>query len=115
MRGIRQHNGLSEIYKKSFIFTQKRNIYVVAAFEPEDYTRPKRRSVYDNFNPDGNILLLGGQFDKQALCTISNTDAKSTLPYNTGIMYYRHQYYPILMPCGELTENDVDEDEESIF
>lgn len=106
---------LSEIYKKSFIFTQKRNIYVVAAFEPEDYTRPKRRSVYDNFNPDGNILLLGGQFDKQALCTISNTDAKSTLPYNTGIMYYRHQYYPILMPCGELTENDVDEDEESIF
>ena len=106
---------LSEIYEKSFIFTQKRNIYVVAAFEPEDYTRPERRSVYDNFNPDGNILLLGGQFDKQVLCTISNTDAKSTLPYNTGIMYYRHQYYPILMPCGELTENDVDEDEESIF
>lgn len=104
------------IYSQSFMFTQKRNIYVVACFEPEDYHKVKNRMVYDGFNPDRNVLMLGGQFDKQELCVLSGTvGLNQLLPYHTGLMHYKHQFYPILMPCGEVVSEEADEDEQSIF
>lgn len=103
------------IFSKSLTLTQKRNIYAVACFEEDDDKLLENRLLYDGFNPDRNILLLGGKFDKQTLCTLSDMDGGKTLPYNVGIMHYRYQYHPILMPCGELINIDRDEDEESIF
>ena len=108
-------NTLAVVFNKSFLFAQKRNIYVAAAFEPEDYTQLKSRFVYDNFNQDGNVILLGGKFDKQVLCAISGEYEGKDLPYNVGVMSYRHKCYPILMPCGEVISCEEDEDEESIF
>jgi hypothetical protein len=37
------------------------------------------------------------------------------MPYNVGIMRYRDQYHPVVMPCGLLEVKKEDEDLKSIF
>lgn len=37
------------------------------------------------------------------------------LPLNRCLMRYRGGVYPLVMPCGELNEEPVDEDAQSIF
>ena len=67
---------------------------------------------------DGDAILLGGRFDKQTICgamPMSEKQLPTMLPFNTGIMKYRRGYYPILMPCGEITVEAQDEDTLNIF
>lgn len=92
------------------------NIYAVAGFAPGNAPFDKNRALYYGFNPDGNILLLGGRFDQQDICTLPEARGlEKALPYNVGLMYYQSKFHPILVPCGEIIAEEVDEDEQSIF
>jgi hypothetical protein len=69
------------------------------------------------FNPDRNIILFGGRMDKQNLVAL---DYKSTIQavlpkFGRGLMEYRGQTYSISMPCGELQQAAVSEEDASIF
>lgn len=105
----------SIVFDKIFSTAQSRNIYVVACFEPEDYKQITSSTVYFGFNSEGNILLFGGQFDKQKIYPLESTAASNMLQFNAGIMHYQGQLHPIIMPCGELPTDEKYEDEESIF
>ena len=101
---------------KCFSMTHYCNIYVVAFFEPDDYKNIGQRTLYYGFNPDRNVLLLGGQFDRQDICEMpQQLVIAKKLQFNTGLMSYKDNYYPILMPCGEVQTETVDEDEKDIF
>ena len=70
------------------------------------------------FNPDSNVLLLGGNFDKQRICEselLNKSELSAELPYNLGIMNYKRGFYPLLVPCGEIRAVEVDEDDRDIF
>lgn len=104
------------IYGKCFELAQRSNIYVVACFEPDDFQNVKNKTLYSNFSYGANILLFGGQFDRQELCALSESASeKAMLPYNACLMNYQGRFYPLVMPCGELIKEEVDADEMSIF
>ena len=95
---------------------QTKNIYPVAFFEPDDDKGLKTRSLYSGFNPDKNILMLGGCFDRQKMCPLPNTSGlDQRFAYNKGIMFYKESYHPIIMPCGELENEVVDDADKNIF
>ncbi len=109
-------NVSSIIFDKCFSLAQSCNIYIVAGFEPDDNKAVENRLLYYGFNPNGNILLFGGQFNKQDICVLPETAGlDKLLQYNVGIMNYRNRFHPILMPCGEIVAAETDEDEQSIF
>jgi hypothetical protein len=105
------------VLDKLFRDAQKRNIYVMGFFEPDDSKRANAKILYSGFNPDGNIMLFGGQFDKQILCDvqIEKNQAQPLLEYNLCLMKYKKKFHPLLMPCGEVASENIDSDAESIF
>lgn len=107
----------SMVFDKIFSIAHKRNAYIVAFFEPDDSKSISNNLLYSSFNPEEMILLFGGQFDKQVICDlpIDISQASKTLQFNLGLMKYQNSYYPLLMPCGEVVSEIIDEDEQSIF
>jgi len=104
------------VYDKMLKLMHKRNIYIVGCFEPEDNKRVENKIIYYGFNSQMNILMLGGQFDKQDICLLpEKMGMDKTFQYNAGLMHYQDKLYPIIMPCGEIAVETVDEDEQSIF
>ena len=100
-----------------FSLAQKRNIYVISFFEPTE-DNDVSNLLYTTFNPDENIIMLGGNFDKQNICDLSRLDQSqlsAELPYNLGIMKYKGNFHPLLVPCGEIRKIIVDEDDQDIF
>ena len=113
----RQLDSLSTLlYDKILSLASQRNIYITACFEPDDDQDVSHNLLYSAFSTGGDVLLFGGQINRQTLCDFPDEEAGSkVLPYNLGIMKYRDQYYPLLMPCGELAQEAVDEDDQSVF
>lgn len=104
------------VFTKALSIAQKRNVYAVAFFEPNDNERIDSRTLYYGFNPKGNILMLGGQFDKQDICIIDELKTiHQPLVINEGFLIYDNRFCPIKMPCGEIVVEEIDEDEKSIF
>ena len=94
----------------------KMGIYSVSMFEPDDYKNVQGGMLYRCFNPDGNILMLGGRYDRQQICDIPAEEmTQKELPFNTGFMQYRTRRHPVLIPCGEIKGVDEDPDMASIF
>ncbi len=101
---------------KFFSCAKKLNIYLVAMFEPEDEKKLVNKMLYSCFNKERTVIFLGGQTDKQSLCELpKELDNKNIVQFNLGYMYYRKDFHPILMPCGEVAGNEIDPEMLSIF
>lgn len=98
--------------------------------EEEEITPAKRRKkelrqILGEFRSsfvDSNVsLLFGGQFDKQMIMpTMPHEWKKITNPCssendNNFLLSYQNGLYSLMMPCGDLQDNDVDEDEDVII
>ena len=104
------------IIRECFRMAQRKNIYVICCFEPEDNQNIENRALYYGFNQEGNAILFGGQFDKQDVCLLPEiAGLNNSLPYNAGIMSYQSKLHPIIMPCGEMNVEEIDEDDQSVF
>lgn len=103
-------------YEELFSKIGQRNVYVVGCFEADDLGENLNNSLVALFSR-GNLLLLGGKLDKQGLHSLPvELLSLNKAPYNVGIMRYRENDYPILMPCGEIVEEkETEADMESIF
>lgn len=102
-------------FRELFLRIAQRNIYIIGCFEPELPPESTKNSLFPVFSRH-DILLFGGQFGKQTLCHVSDEVKKILrVPFNSGIMKYRDQYYPLLMPCGEIVEKEEDADMQNIF
>ena len=106
------------LFDQTMKVTGKYNIHSMAFYDPTDFEKGAHGLFFGGYNMDGDALLLGGRFDKQTICgamPMSEKQLPTMLPFNTGIMKYRRGYYPILMPCGEITVEAQDEDTLNIF
>lgn len=102
-------------YHKLIDKLAKRNIYLIACMEPDEHLRFKE-NLFSAAIKKNSVLLLGGQFHRQTLCNVPSSPATDRLmPYNLGIMQYRNQYHPLVMPCGALEVQEEDADLKSIF
>lgn len=106
------------VYDKLFSIAQRRNIYVIAFFGPSEEVNPEKRLLLSRFNENDHFIMLGGNFDKQTICTsevLNQSSLSAQLPYNLGVMRYKGGFYPLLVPCGEMTSQSIDEDDCDIF
>ena len=108
--------GQENVMKTIFEIARYYNILFVAGFDPEDTGKLFANALLNSFNPDQNILLLGGKMDKQNLISLDfKSVIKDVLPkFGRGLMGYRGKTYSITMPCGP-EKNDVSEEDASIF
>ena len=93
------------------------NMRAIAFFEPRDEKRCRESVLYSGYALNGHAILFGGRFDKQNLCAVpmDGEKAKALLQYNLSIMHYNDNFYPLLMPCGEIRVKEVPEDDRDIF
>ena len=93
----------------------------------DEETRVRRKELthavnglIKSFNPDKLVLLFGGQFDKQRAVSLPSEWQRVTEPcspqnVNKALLHYRHKTCSLLMPCGDLAETGLDEDEREII
>ena len=68
------------------------------------------------FNPEELIFLSGGLTGKQSLTAVPRNYAQEKMTaYNRFLIKYRDNIYPLLMPCGDLSEESPAEEERNIF
>ena len=93
------------------------NTYVISCYEPGDATGNNEHSIYRILNSDEIALLFGGRYDRQRIVELDRklSNIRQITDYNLGIMKYRGNIYSLLMPCGELITENMDEDDASIF
>lgn len=106
-----------QVFDKIFSTAKQRNMYMIGCFEPGDAPEASRGSLYNIFSLNGDMLLFGGRFDQQTICEVplASGASEKVLQYNMGIMRYCGDMYSLIMPCGEMTPEEVDEDDKSIF
>jgi hypothetical protein len=111
------HEGFSKIWKVMMQVSKYYKICFLGCYEPDDTQKLFSNSIQSAFNPDGNVILFGGQMDKQNLVSVDfKSQIKTVLPkIGRGLMSYRGQNYPIAMPCGEEQQEAVSEEDASIF
>lgn len=82
---------------------------------------PDRLSVEPLLKPflrDGFFLFFGGAFNKQRLDSLPTEYRRETeirKDYTTAVVKYRGGFAPLKMPCGDISEKDVDPDEMPII
>ena len=104
------------VYNQIFQIAKKRNFYFIGIINPNDNEALAGNSLFRRFNPDDNIILFGGQTNKQTLFTPpAELSSKEIRPFNECLMIYQNGCYPMLMPCGEIEKEQPDEDDENIF
>ena len=106
-----------QVWKVLMEIARYYNIFFLAGYEPDDTGKLFANVMQSAFNPDKNTILFGGQMDKQKLVTLDyKSTIKTILPkIGRGLMEYRGQTYSITMPCGEMQEAAVSEEDASIF
>ena len=107
----------SEAFSMLFNYARKLNIYIISGHYPNDPPISSSAEVVEVFNPDRLFMLFGGQFHRQPLDKLPREYAQLENPsaYNKCLMRYRDQYYPVLMPCGDISAATACKDDESIF
>ena len=100
-----------------FTLASRYQIYMIACAYPGDDKKLSGCELIGYFNTEKMAMLFGGRLDKQPLVALPGEYAKKTEkgPYNRCLMYYRKDLYTLLMPCGELKAERVDEEQLSIF
>lgn len=100
-----------------FALAARYQIYMIACTYPDDDKKLSGCELINYYNTEKLTMLFGGRLDKQPLLGLPAEYKKNTQrgPYNRCLMYYREDYYALLMPCGELKAEMVDEDKLSIF
>lgn len=106
----------SNIFSKFFEVSKGLNIYYWGFILPDGDKGLESNSLFRSFISEEMFLLFGGQLHKQWFCDILSSDRHKELrPYNQGVMYYRGNVYPMLMPCGDIADAKEDPDDLSLF
>ena len=100
-----------------FTLARRYQIYMIACTYPEDGKKLSGCELTGYYNKEKMYMLFGGRFDEQPLAALPEEHRKKTriIPYNRCLMYYRKDYYALLMPCGELKAEKIDTEQLSIF
>lgn len=104
------------VFGELFSAAARNNLYFVCCFEPDDCTELESNPLILGFNTDGPIMLFGGKYNHQTICSVPDSvDGEAELPFNLCLMRYQGELHPVLMPCGKIEEETIDEDDKNIF
>lgn len=104
------------VFGELFSAAARNNLYFVCCFEPDDCTELESNPLILGFNTDGPIMLFGGKYNHQTICSVPDSvDGEAELPFNLCLMRYQGELRPVLMPCGKIEEETIDEDDKNIF
>lgn len=104
------------VFGEFFTSAPRNNLYFICCFEPDDCSEIKGNPLLIGFNANGPCMLFGGKYNHQTICNIPDSvDGEAEHPFNLCLMRYQGGLYPVLMPCGEIEEETIDEDEKNIF
>ncbi len=104
------------VFGEFFTSAPRNNLYFICCFEPDDCSEMKGNPLLIGFNENGPCMLFGGKYNHQTICIIPDSvDGEAEHPFNLCLMRYQGGLYPVLMPCGEIEEETIDEDEKNIF
>ena len=104
------------VFGELFSAAARNNLYFVCCFEPDDCTELESNPLVLGFNTDGPIMLFGGKYNHQTICSVPDSvDGEAELPFNLCLMRYQGELHPVLMPCGKIEEETIDEDDKNIF
>ena len=101
------------VYKEIFLNGKGYNFYFVSCFYPEHKDKLGADLMVKNYAEESLMMFFGGQFQNQALTTLPMEYRKITEPnkqYNRFLLRYNNTFHPLVMPCGEITEEEVDPD-----
>lgn len=105
------------LFKAMFIGASWWNVTIVGCMYPETMGSGLGTTMFQAFNPDKTVLLIGGDFKKQTLVSTDldagkyEKDAIANLVY----MYYRKKPYYLMLPVGTLGDREENEDDQPIF
>ncbi len=108
--------GTEMIMNRLFEIAGKINVYFVGGFYPNENFSGS--AMFRKFNREEILLLFGGKLSEQTLLPMNNEIQKLAVKvteYNHFLMKYREGVYSMLMPCGELVEEQMDSDDVNIF
>lgn len=95
------------------------NFYFAGCFEPKDMSQFSSNEIKKAYNPDEFVLLFGGQFNKQNIISLPmefRSYNKMMKNYNSFMMKYHGELYPLFMPCGDISRKmDIDNDDMDII
>lgn len=107
----------AKVYDTVFKMAKQYNLFVIGGFYPDTNANVRFNEMYKALNVDENLMMFGGQTNRQpfGITELQITQIKEMLPYNYCIMKYKKSFYELSIPCGELIDEEVDEDDRSIF
>ena len=104
-------------YGLIFQLAKRYQIYIIGGFYPGDSSAVITNQIFQRFNPQKMCMLFGGMLSGQCLLkglsSMGENDKASA--YNRCIMSYRGDIHKLMMPCGELKEKVLPEDDRPIF
>lgn len=114
----KEEEELQKIYSHIYQWTRRTQIYLAGGFYPDEEGILLTSELYRCFNPDKLVMLFGGSLSRQNLVSLPYELGKIQKPtaYNQCVMHYRGELHTLLMPCGERSRaEEQDEEERSIF
>lgn len=105
------------VFSQIFKISRKYNVYMIGCFYPGDESKFVGHALFKAFNTEGLLMLFGRQLASQILTSLPAQYVKEMEKeaYNRCLMKYNEKYYKMLIPCGEIPEETVEEDERDIF
>lgn len=106
-----------KVFDQLLKMARQYNIYPIGAFYPTTNAGIRFKLLYKALNVDENLLMFGGRTSDQPFgkTDLFLTQNNKKLPYNYCIMQYKNNFYELSIPCGELTGEEIDEDDRNIF
>lgn len=110
-------NDEKALFKAIYAGARWWNVTIIGCMYQETMNVGIAGLMYQAFNPDRMVLLIGGSFKNQNLIS-TDLDAskyeKDQIP-NLAYMNYRKKPYYLMLPVGKLETSDENDDDRSIF
>ncbi len=106
--------GFCEIFSKGKGY----NYYFLGCYYPAENGYERKNNMQKAFLQDGFILLFGGQFQNQSLISLPmeyRNVTKISKNYNSCLMQYQNELYPLWVPMEQKNENNRDPDDAPII
>ena len=105
-------------YQNIFTNGKGYNIYFTSFFYPKDKDKLGSDLLIKYYNEDALMMFFGGQFQNQGLTLLPTEYRNNTEPqkqYNRFLLRYMGNFHALVMPCGNIADDELDPDDRPIL
>lgn len=109
--------GYLKQFSSVYVLSRYAQIYLMAGLYSDEPPFLWGNELYKCFNTEKLALLFGEKLNRQSLVKLPYDMERLLVkkPANHFLMSYRGELHHLLMPCGELRQEKVKTDDDSIF